>query len=184
MERDGGSFLLVRTEAELGRILAELRRLNRLRIRSKGGLPSLDRDDLFAFLGDVCARFRRRGWLRLQALQVAGNAIALSLNFAFGGKVYGYLSGFDRTWTRHGIGTVLMRDVVRSAVAEGYREYEFLRGSEDYKQRWTWRQRRVSRLRIVNRRLRYWAFSRGRLASRACDAFRDRLSGARCEVPA
>ncbi|HEU5320911.1 MAG TPA: GNAT family N-acetyltransferase, partial [Methylomirabilota bacterium] len=176
VERRGGRFLLVRTEAELRQVLGELRRLNRLRVRSKGGVPGLERDDLFAFVGDVSARFLRRGWLRLHALEIGGETIGVNLNFAYGGKVYGYMSGFDPEWTRHGIGTVVMRQAVRTAQEEGFREYDFLRGDEDYKYRWTDLQRGAATLRVVNHPLRAWAFAGARLALAAGPRVRARLA--------
>lgn len=175
VERRGGRFVLVRTERELGRILGELRRLSLLRVRSKGAVPGLERDDLFGFVTEIGGRFLRRGWLRLYALEADGAVIGTNLNFAYGAKVYGYMSGFDPTWNRHGVGTVMMRHVIRCSLEEGLQEYDFLRGDEDYKYRWTSRQRSATTLRVVNHPLRYWAFTGGRLTARACSSLLERL---------
>jgi CelD/BcsL family acetyltransferase involved in cellulose biosynthesis len=168
VERQNGRFLLVHAENEMHHILNELRRLSLLRVGSKGDVSSLVRDDFFSFLLEVCGRFLRRGWLRLYALEVDAEVIAVNLNFAYGTKVYGYMSGFNPAWTRHGIGTVLMRHVIRSAMEEGFQEYDFLRGDEEYKYRWTSCQRLETTLRIINHPWRYRAFRGGYFTARAC----------------
>jgi len=174
VERHNGRFILAQEEAEVSRLVADLRRLNRLRVQGKGAIPSLDRDDFFSFIAQISETFFRRGWLRLYALEVDNEVIAVNLNFAHGHKVYGYMSGLDPAWTRYGVGTVLMRHVIRSAMAEGAREYDFLRGGEDYKYRWTTSHRPATILTIVNHPLRHRVFLGASFAARICRAARTR----------
>ena len=74
--------------------------------------------------------------LRLHALRLDGRTVASLYCFAYGGVGYYYLGGFDPDLSRSSVGTVLTAHAMESAVREGCREFDFLRGQEPYKYRW------------------------------------------------
>src|SRR5205807_436927 len=49
---------------------------------------------------------------------------------------YYYLGGFDPELARRSVGTLLTARAIETAVADGCREFDFLRGREPYKYRW------------------------------------------------
>ncbi len=85
----------------------------------------------------VAARFAARGWLRLHVLRVDGAAIAALYCFRYRHRYYYYLGGFAPEAARFSPGTILTAEAIRTAVGEGCTEFDFLRGHEPYKYRWT-----------------------------------------------
>jgi CelD/BcsL family acetyltransferase involved in cellulose biosynthesis len=51
-------------------------------------------------------------------------------------RAYDYITGFDPDLAALGLGTVLIGCAIQTAAEEGAREFDFLRGREDYKYRW------------------------------------------------
>ena len=60
---------------------------------------------------------------------------AVLLNYAYGGRYFYYLSGFDPAFARYRLGFVLLSRAIRAAIDEDATEFDFLRGREDYKYR-------------------------------------------------
>jgi CelD/BcsL family acetyltransferase involved in cellulose biosynthesis len=52
------------------------------------------------------------------------------------GRAYAYISGFDPEWARYSLGTLLIAFAIERAIDEGCREFDFLRGREQYKYGW------------------------------------------------
>jgi CelD/BcsL family acetyltransferase involved in cellulose biosynthesis len=63
--------------------------------------------------------------------------VAADLNCAFAGGMFLIKTGFDERYGRFSPGLVLRGEVLRSAVREGARFYDFLGGPDSYKLRWT-----------------------------------------------
>ena len=91
---------------------------------------------LRSFHREAAGRFDRSGILRLYGLKVNGECIAVIYNFAAKGRVYAYLSGFDPCWARVSPGSLLLAHSIAGAIAEGAREFDFLRHCEDFKHAW------------------------------------------------
>jgi CelD/BcsL family acetyltransferase involved in cellulose biosynthesis len=88
-----------------------------------------------AFHRAFAARAFERGWLRLWFLEVDDTPRAAWLGFRFAGAESYYQAGRDPTWDAASIGFVLLVHTIREALADGMREYRFLRGGEAYKDR-------------------------------------------------
>lgn len=100
--------------------------------------------DKAAFLSDPKNEhfFRRvmpliaaNGWLQLSFLTSNGEAIAAYLNFDYNKRVLVYNSGLSLTHGSISPGIVLLAHNVRYAVENGFEEFDFLRGNEEYKYR-------------------------------------------------
>lgn len=89
-----------------------------------------------AFHREVAARFLERGWLRLRALRLGGSIIAVLYSFAAKGRLYSYLSGFDPVAAEFSPGKFILWLAIEDAIREGIREFDFLRGNEEYKYLW------------------------------------------------
>ena len=88
-----------------------------------------------AFHREFARRALERGWLRLWLLELDGRPAAAWYGFRFGGVESYYQSGRDPAWDHVSPGFVLLVHSIREAVADGMREYRFLRGGEEYKYR-------------------------------------------------
>ena len=76
------------------------------------------------------------GMLRLYSLRLDGNAIASCYGFAANRVAYAYLCGFDPDAASLSPGTQILAHAIEAAIAEGAREFHFLRGGERFKYYW------------------------------------------------
>jgi CelD/BcsL family acetyltransferase involved in cellulose biosynthesis len=88
-----------------------------------------------AFHRAFARQAQERGWLRLWILELDGRPVAAQYGFRFGGVESFYQSGRDPELRRESLGMVLLSHAIRSAAADGVREFAFLRGHEPYKYR-------------------------------------------------
>ena len=111
------------------------------------GCPGIVADSrMEAFYRDALQLFRKRGWIRLQGVRLNGQLQAVDCSFAYKGKVYYYMGGFEPQFSKYSLGTLLTSFVVRRAIEEGFHEFDFLRGNESYKDHWTAKRRLSYRL--------------------------------------
>jgi CelD/BcsL family acetyltransferase involved in cellulose biosynthesis len=98
-----------------------------------------------------------RGWLYVALLENDTEAIAFQIGFRCGDKLWDYTKAYDRSFSRLAPGTLILPDLLDYAHAQGFCEYDFLRGEEPYKLEWSdgchrqfrlliWNPRRTSRV--------------------------------------
>jgi CelD/BcsL family acetyltransferase involved in cellulose biosynthesis len=78
-----------------------------------------------------------RGWLYVALMELGDRPIAWRLGFRCGKKLWGFLTAYDHGYSHLSPGTMLMPSVVDYGFSHGYNEYDFLRGEESYKSRWS-----------------------------------------------
>jgi CelD/BcsL family acetyltransferase involved in cellulose biosynthesis len=106
----------------------------------RDNLPgTFGRKGLAEFLRDVSANPPVGSSCRLYQLTHAGVPFAALLMFYFGQSALYYQAGWDpdSPMVTHSPGVVVMAHSIRDAIDRGFRYYEFLRGDEAYKLRWT-----------------------------------------------
>jgi len=91
------------------------------------------------------------GWLWLAFLEADGKKAAAALNFDYDNKLWGYNSGVDRSFMDLSPGWVLLAYTLRWAAEHGRREFDFMRGDEEYKYRFGAVNRHVLRVQIIPR---------------------------------
>jgi CelD/BcsL family acetyltransferase involved in cellulose biosynthesis len=138
------------TSATLPEALTELFALHNARWRKRGVSGAFADAKVQALHRDVAAQFVARGWLRLHRLRLDGVTRAAFYCFQLGERVYYYLSGFDLEYSKYSLGNVLMAQAIETAIKDGAREFDFLRGDETYKFAWNASERETLRL-IIGR---------------------------------
>ena len=78
-----------------------------------------------------------QGALWLTTLELDGLAAAAWYGFAWGDTVYFFQSGRATEQRGGSVGQVLMGKMIRRAIEQGFRHFDFLRGDEPYKADWT-----------------------------------------------
>ena len=130
----------------------------------KRWLPGvLSGDQVRRFHTEIAKGFAEKDWLRMHGIRLDGEIRAVLYCFAYRGKAYYYLGGFEPDLAKYSLGTVLTGYAIRDSIERGCREFDFLRGNEPYKARWTREQRKNNRL--VMRR----PTTRSALGSAICD---------------
>ena len=89
------------------------------------------------FHRDAARALLKSGHLRLFVLKLDGETLACLYCFAFGDRLCYYQGGFEPTLAKWSLGTVLTAHAMQSAIAEGRAVFDFLRGDEPYKAKWT-----------------------------------------------
>lgn len=117
-------------------VVADLFRLHQARWRDRGQAGVLAAERLHHFHRETAARLADAGALRLHALRLNGETIAVQYNLCRGRRHYFYLSGFDPAHRRLSPGGVLLAEAIRGAIAEGATEIDFLRQGEEFKYQW------------------------------------------------
>jgi CelD/BcsL family acetyltransferase involved in cellulose biosynthesis len=110
-----------------------------------------------SFAADLAAH----GQLWLTTLDLDGEPAAAWYGFTCRDTVYFYQSGRDPRWERESLGLVLMGAMIRRAIEQGYRRFDFLRGEEAYKRQWTQSARSTEEITVFRpgwrgRSLRVW----------------------------
>lgn len=100
--------------------------------------PDKDRfltPDVEKFFGAITASTADAGVLRLYALQMDGEAVAMMYAFVAAGRLLVYNSGFDPARSETSVGMVLTGMMIADAAGSGLAVCDFLRGNESYKYR-------------------------------------------------
>lgn len=128
-------FVLCADE-ELPEAMTALFRLHQRRWRSRMLPGVLGSRRVQSFHYEIADRFSRRGWLRMHVIRTRDGIVAALYCFRYRERYYYYLGGFEPELARYSLGTALTAEAMRTALEEGCREFDFLRGAEAYKLRW------------------------------------------------
>jgi CelD/BcsL family acetyltransferase involved in cellulose biosynthesis len=94
------------------------------------------------FHNAVAQRMAQSGHLYFARLDCNAVTVAALYGYSFGGRLFGYQTGFDANWADKGVGAILQAMVFEDAIERlGASEYDFLRGTEEYKYQWTTKER-------------------------------------------
>ena len=173
--RDHGlTFQLVATPAELPAAIETLIALHRARWGARSGV--FEGPVRRAFYTRMLPRALECGWLRLWLAIADGRPVAAWLGFRYAGTEAYYQGGRDPAWDHTSVGLVLLLHTIREALADGMREYRFLRGDEPYKRRLLSADPRVETV-AVGAGLLPWALVAQEHAKERARAARVRLRG-------
>ena len=141
-------FERVRSEEQRAVALRALVTLHGRRWRERGSPGAFHTPGLIAFHEELSRLALEQGWLRLYVLHLNGKPAAALYGFLYNGVFYFYQSGFDPELREHSIGLITMGLAIKSAIEEGAKTYDFLRGDESYKSLWTRAERELVRLEL------------------------------------
>jgi len=102
----------------------------------EGNLNMQDEQSL-KFYSDYLKKFAQNGWMNLWIGYLEEKPVAYLINFDYGGKIWFYNAAYDLEGSQYGIGAILMNHAVQDAFNRGKNEYDFMRGVEEYKARWS-----------------------------------------------
>jgi CelD/BcsL family acetyltransferase involved in cellulose biosynthesis len=91
------------------------------------------------------------GKLRLHVMRLDDEVQAALYAFAYHDRTCYYQGGFEPELARYSLGSVLIANAVKLATEEGFATFDFLRGNEEYKERWTGGVHAVNIRRLVAR---------------------------------
>jgi CelD/BcsL family acetyltransferase involved in cellulose biosynthesis len=92
------------------------------------------------FLYAVCERLAEHGALKLFALKIGAEVVAMRIGFEVGDALYLYYSGFDPQWWKVGVMTTTMAEAIKYAIGRGLRIVNLSPVRDGAKTRWGPRQ--------------------------------------------
>ncbi len=108
------------------------------------------RSDVRDFHKKIAGTFLNSDMLRLYFLRVQGKDVAALYTFKYDNKLFYYQGGWDPEWSKDRVGSILTNLVIEDAIIKRFSEYDFLRGTEDYKTRLTDKKREEMDIFISN----------------------------------
>jgi CelD/BcsL family acetyltransferase involved in cellulose biosynthesis len=117
-------------------LLATLMRLHAARWRRRAQAGIFADPRVAAFHTEAVPALAAAGLLRLHALMVRDEPVAVLYGLFAKGRAYYYIGGFDPELARLSLGTLATGEAIASAAREGATAFDFLRGQELYKYRW------------------------------------------------
>jgi hypothetical protein len=93
-----------------------------------------------------------RGLVLVAVVEKGERLIAWRLLFRFGKKLWDYSTAYDHAFADLSPGTLLLCAAIDYGYENGCNEFDFLRGMDEYKQRWTAEFHRNQRMILWNRR--------------------------------
>jgi CelD/BcsL family acetyltransferase involved in cellulose biosynthesis len=130
---DDPRYLLGGTDIPALEALHEVVELNRARWGAEG--KSFRTEMFTRFHERLCPLLEERGWLLLVLLRAGGRTVAAKYDFVYGGKVWSYQGGWTPELEKKEVGNVLLNWLIRRGVEGGQKEYDFLGGAAEYKDR-------------------------------------------------
>ncbi len=122
--------------SELQQGLDHLCRLHQLRRQSLGEPGCFTSPAFSQFLSQVALRLHSHGSLRLYLLEIDGQVAAAEFALKMDRVTYLYQGGFDPALAKFSPGQISTLGMIRHAIEQGCKAFDFLRGDEDYKARW------------------------------------------------
>jgi CelD/BcsL family acetyltransferase involved in cellulose biosynthesis len=119
--------------AETMDIFFELHQKRELSIGNRGVFAD---DVTRRFHKDAAEMFAANGWLSLFFLTLNDEPVSALYSFEYNGKLYGYLCGFDPEFGRYRVGNLVFKKMIEYSIQRNLKEFDFLRGDEEYKERW------------------------------------------------
>lgn len=102
-----------------------------------GGNLNMQDEQAQEFFLNYLQNFAKKGWMNVWIGYLDEKPVAYLINFDYKEKIWFYNAGYHEQARRYGIGSILMHNAVKDAFLRGKTEYDFMRGVEEYKERWT-----------------------------------------------
>ena len=136
-KRAGGATFELAGSGNLQDVLRQLFAMHEARwtARAEPGGVLADRR-VGATLAEAAAGLHREGVLLLPVLRIGADVAAAYLAFRTGSRLLLYMSGFSAAHAFCSPASVLLGEVINTAMRDGVREVNFLRGNEPYKYSW------------------------------------------------
>jgi len=137
MNREKAVLKTVNCDEEPEKYIQELFSLHDVRAKQKGIKTTFSGEEMHRFHDKAIHRLLKEGKVVLAFLYKESNALVSYYCIKHNNKYYYYQAGLSHEGERKSAGSVLLSLLLEEAFREGSREFDFLRGSEEYKFYWT-----------------------------------------------
>jgi CelD/BcsL family acetyltransferase involved in cellulose biosynthesis len=89
-----------------------------------------------AFYDKLLERFFENGWLYLYYIRLGEHIAAVTVNFNYRGRAYGFVGGINSDLLNFAPGHLMTQNILQSNITMGLHEHDFMWGEQQYKFRW------------------------------------------------
>lgn len=137
------------TSKSVNTVFDQLRAIYKKSFRGQEDLNScFNRDDYFEFHQEIAKSFADKKWLRLYLLWFDDTPVAFVYGYMFNNIYWYYQTSYDQAYRKSGAGSVAIQLVIKAVIEEGAKEFDFLRGDEEYKFHFANNQRQQSSVKV------------------------------------
>jgi CelD/BcsL family acetyltransferase involved in cellulose biosynthesis len=90
-----------------------------------------------AFHQNIAKTFLSKGWLAFYLARFSKQVVGALYCFVFNNRMMYLQAGFDPEYSKYGLGNQLIFKAVTDSIDSKYNEFDFMRGNEEYKKKWT-----------------------------------------------
>jgi CelD/BcsL family acetyltransferase involved in cellulose biosynthesis len=98
---------------------------------------------------EIAKSFAEKDFLALFFLTFNDEPVSSIYCYEYNDKLYAYLCGFDPEYAEYRPGYLIFKKAIEYGIDKGLKEFDFLRGPEEYKQRWKAKVRKNYEYRIL-----------------------------------
>ena len=149
----GARFRIVDSSQELAQSFEHLVRLHHLRWSERTERPGFSTPQYQGFHRDLMQALLPQGRLRLLALELGDQPIAMLYGYLYKRRFSFFQSGFDPAHAEYSPGDVLMSYAVEYAISQACTVFDMLKGDHDYKRHFFQQDRRNLEIRVFRRGL-------------------------------
>jgi CelD/BcsL family acetyltransferase involved in cellulose biosynthesis len=125
------------TPAQVEKDFDTLFALHQKRWAQREGTSAFNNETSRLFHRRVAKTMAENGVTRIFSLKCDDKTVAALYCFLYDHRLMYYQAGFDIDYESQSVGLVLMGMLLQHCYEQGYSEFDFLRGEEEYKFRWT-----------------------------------------------
>jgi len=137
MNREGALLKTIHSDEEPEKHIQALFALHDERAKQKGIKTTFCGENIYNFHNKAIRYLLKDGKVILAFLYKEMNALVSYYCIKYNQKYYYYQAGLSHEGEKKSAGTVLFSLIIENAFKEKYKEFDFLRGSEEYKYYWT-----------------------------------------------
>lgn len=137
MNRNGQlNFYMVKSPQEMEEIMQQLFKLHCKRWGNTNTPSRFECENERNYTLQVAKNLYHSNLLHLTYLTYNKKVVSVHFGMTDGKKVYFYTPAFDINFKKYSVGSILMYYLIRISCQEGYGEFDFMRGNENYKRLW------------------------------------------------
>ncbi len=89
------------------------------------------------FFHELALAFIKPGWIDISALKIKDRVISIAFAFRHKEIFYYWVPAFDTEFIKYSLSKVHIQNLLKSCFEQNYTEFDFMRGDEEYKFKWT-----------------------------------------------
>ncbi|MHB2147862.1 GNAT family N-acetyltransferase [Calditrichota bacterium LG25] len=137
LERAGFRIELVEHFSQIERAIENLFALHDQRFKAKQAASKFNFERRGPFHQQIARIFLKNNWLQLYQIWDKDKVIGSLYCYKFNDSMMYMQGGFDPAYTQYGLGNQIILKAIEDAIAMGLKKFDFMRGNEPYKYKWT-----------------------------------------------